>query len=154
MLASMKVILIRHTHAIDSEGGTDAGGDAGRWLTEKGRKLARRVGERLRDEGHRPEALVTSPLVRAVQTAELVARGLKFDGAIEVIAGLAPDGSLRRAAAALAERHVLVAAVGHEPSISALAGHLAGRHVTGFKKGQAVVIHDGEIVYQLNPDDV
>src|SRR5215475_10213162 len=127
----MRILLIRHAHAI--EGGRV---DEERWLTDKGRGVARKVGERLRDEGHAPDAIVTSPLVRAVQTAELVGRGLKYKGVVEVLAELAPDGSIGAAAAALAERGGLVMVVGHEPGISALASHLAGRPVSAFRKGE------------------
>jgi phosphohistidine phosphatase len=150
----MKVVLIRHAHAIDPDPSRDAIGDGARWLTEKGRTVARRVGERLREEGWAPAAFVTSPLVRAVQTAELVARGLKYRGTIEVVPALGTDGSLRAAAAALEERGVLVAAVGHEPAISALASQLAGRSVGAFRKGQAVVIQDGKVAYRLDPEEL
>src|SRR5215475_8659769 len=116
----MKILLIRHAHAIDGRDGDrqGAGVDDHRWLTEKGRQLSRRVGEHLRDEGYQADAIVTSPLVRAVQTAELVARGLKYRGIIEVLADLGPGGSIRGAGVALEERDGLVIAVGHEPGIS------------------------------------
>ena len=65
---------------------------------------------------------------------------------------LAPSGSVRLAAADLVARGVLVAAVGHEPSISTLAAHLVGRGVATFKKGQALLVDDGRVVYTLDPD--
>lgn len=145
----MKILLIRHAHAIDGGGVDDE-----RWLTDKGRAVARKVGDRLRDEGHAPDAIVTSPLVRAVQTAELVARGLKYKGVVEVLADLAPDGSIGAAAAALAEKGGLVVAVGHEPGISGLASHLAGRPVSSFRKGEAVLVSGGKIDYRLDPDSL
>src|SRR5215468_8835773 len=136
----MKILLIRHAHAIDG-----GGADEDRWLTDKGRSVARKVGDRLRDEGYAPDAVVTSPLVRAVQTAELVARGLKYKGVVEVLADLAPDGSIRAVALALEEKGALVVAVGHEPGISALASHLAGRPVSSFRKGEAVLVREGKL---------
>jgi phosphohistidine phosphatase len=147
----MKVLLIRHTHAVDGDENLD---DDSRWLSAKGRALARAVGARLREDEIVPDAIVTSRLVRAVQTAELVARGLKFQGVVEVVPDLAPDGSVRRAAKEIEERGALVAAVGHEPGISALAAHLVGRGVAGFRKGQALVIDDGRVVYTLDPDSI
>ncbi len=147
----MKVLLIRHTHAVDGDEGID---DEARWLTAKGRALARQVGERLRDDEIEPDLIVTSPLVRAVQTAELVARGLKHRGVVEVVPALAPDGSVRRAAADLEARAGLVAAVSHEPAISALAAHLVGRGVTAFRKGQALLVDDGRVVYALDPESM
>src|SRR5262249_20137776 len=134
--------------------GDEALDDEARWLTAKGRTLARAVGARLRDDEIVPDAIVTSPLVRAVQTAELVARGLKFQGVVEVVPALAADGSVRRAAAEIEERGSLVAAVGHEPGISALAAHLVGRGVAAFRKGQAIIIDDGRVVYTLDPDSI
>ena len=149
----MKVLLIRHAQAIDLEDHDDLTDDA-RWLTAKGRAVARQVGERLREDEIAPAVIVSSPLVRAVQTAELVARGLKFQGVVEVVPALAPDGSVRRAAAEIEERGALVAAVGHEPAISALAAYLVGRGVAAFRKGQAIVIDDGRVVYTLDPESI
>jgi phosphohistidine phosphatase len=145
----MKVLLIRHTHAVDGDDGID---DEARWLTEKGRALARQIGARLRDDEIEPEEIVASPLVRAVQTAELVARGLKHGGVVAVVPELAPDGSVRRAAADIEARGAFVAAVGHEPGISALAAYLVGRGVASFRKGQALLVDDGRVVYTLDPD--
>jgi len=149
----MKTLLIRHAHAVDSRDG-GAGADEDRWLTDKGRMVARKVGDRLRDEGYAADAIVTSPLVRAVQTAELVARGLKYKGVVEVFADLAPDGSIGAAAQALEEKGGLVVAVGHEPGISALASHLAGRPVASFRKGEAVLVRDGKVDYRLDPESL
>jgi phosphohistidine phosphatase len=145
----MKVLLIRHTHAVDHQDGVD---DHERWLTGKGRELARRVGDRLREDEISVDAIVSSALVRAIQTAELVGRGLKYRGLIEVVPALAPDGSVRRAALDIADRGALVAAIGHEPGISALAAHLVGRGVASFRKGQALLIDDGRVVYTLDPE--
>ena len=69
----MEILLIRHGHAVDEAPGLD---DGGRWLSGKGRKVTRRVARWLSEKKkRRPVALWTSPLVRAVQTAELA-----FDG--------------------------------------------------------------------------
>ena len=147
----MKVLLIRHAHAVDQDDRID---DEARWLTAKGRALARAVGERLRDDEIAVDAIFSSPLVRAVQTAELVARGLKFHGLVEVVPALAPAGSVRRAAQELDGRGDLVVAVGHEPGISALAAHLVGRGVAAFRKGQALLVDDGRVVYTLDPEGI
>jgi phosphohistidine phosphatase len=146
----MKVLLIRHTHAVDGV----PGGDFARWLTEKGRALARNVGDRLKDDGIAPDVIASSPLPRALQTAELVARGLGYRGVVEIIPELAPEGAIAAAVAALGRRSGLVAAVGHEPSIPALAGELAGKSVGAFRKGQAMLIRSGKIDYRLDPDEL
>ncbi|HRI53413.1 MAG TPA: histidine phosphatase family protein, partial [Pseudomonadota bacterium] len=62
----MKVYLIRHGHAVD-ESGTIS--DEQRYLTKKGRKTVREVGRVLKEAGVELDAVLTSPLVRAVQTA-------------------------------------------------------------------------------------
>src|SRR5262249_29286741 len=144
----MKILLIRHAHAIDG-----GGADEDRWLTDKGRSIARKVGDRLRDEGYVPDAVVTSPLVRAVQTAELVARGLKYKGVVEVLADLGPDASIP-AARGREGKAGLVVGVGHEPGISALASHLAGRPVSSLRKGEAVLVSGGKVDYRLDPDSL
>lgn len=146
----MKALLIRHAHAVDGKPGSDFS----RWLSEKGRALARQVGERLRDDGIVPDVILSSPLPRALQTAELVARGLRFRGVVEILPELAPDESVAAATAALGQRGGLIAAVGHEPNISALAESLAGKSVGGFRKGQAMLIRDGKIDYRLDPDSL
>ena len=64
----MRVTLIRH-----AEAGDDAPRDESRALTVRGRADARRLGRALARRGVRFTLIVTSPLVRAVQTAEIVA---------------------------------------------------------------------------------
>jgi phosphohistidine phosphatase len=144
----MKFLLIRHAHAIDQEAGIP---DDARHLTATGRAAALAVGERLRREGHAFDALVTSPLVRAVQTAELVASAARYTGEVIAVTALAPGHSIRKAAEALDGLGEVVAAVGHEPSISALAAHLAGRSShPPLKKAQVVVIDRGKVVAVLD----
>lgn len=147
----MKVLLIRHAHAVDQDEGLP---DDARWLSAEGRTLAERVGAKLRDDEIIPDAIVSSPLVRAVQTGELVARGLGYSGIVEILTSLAPDGSVRRAQSELVGRGALVAAVGHEPRMSTLAAQLCGRGVAAFKKGQALLIDDGRLIYALDPDRI
>src|SRR6185503_13331725 len=68
---AMEILLIRHGEAIEVAPGL---GDDGRWLTKKGRKVTRRIARWLaKREERSPVEIWTSPLVRAVQTAEIVA---------------------------------------------------------------------------------
>jgi phosphohistidine phosphatase len=117
----MAIYLIRHADAVPEQMPLV---DENRYLTAGGRDAARDAGRRL---GVVLDALYTSPLVRAVQTAELVAASSGFAGTIEVDLDLAPGGDLRALAARLQAHEGDVAVVGHEPGISALAGILTGR---------------------------
>jgi|KBSSwiStaDraftv2_1062776.scaffolds.fasta_scaffold247617_1 phosphohistidine phosphatase len=145
----MRVLLIRHAHAVESDSLTD---DV-RWLSVHGRKVARAVGLRLRDEGFIFDAVVSSPLVRAVQTAELIAIGAGYTGEVLATPALAPGFSARIGSTAIEGLGESVVVVGHEPSISQLAGFLVGVTPGGaLKKGQVVIIEDGRIAGSIDPD--
>jgi phosphohistidine phosphatase len=144
------VLLIRHAEAIDE---TLELRDPMRHLTAHGRAQARHLGDRLRWHDCAPTTLWTSPLVRAVQTAELLVVGLQgdlaaADRAIHVLPALAPGGSAR---AVIASLHALptdasVVLVGHEPGLSAIGAVLAKRpDFTPLAKAEAVRIIDGEL---------
>ena len=132
----MKLYLCRHADAADP---LDDLRDDDRWLTPKGRKQARKVGKALAREDEGPEVILTSPLVRAVQTAEGLAHALDFDGAIEATRALAPGGRLSAALAAVAAQAPdakAVYLVGHEPMMSEWASLLLGtRFPRAFAKG-------------------
>lgn len=146
----MRVFLCRHAHAVD-EGPRLT--DEARWLTPKGRQVARAVGRRLREQGVELDAVVTSPLVRAVQTAELVADGADFVGQIEAILPLAPGVPARLAAEELPSRGGAVLVVGHEPGISSLGAWLTNRPAfPPFRKGQVTLIEDGRPGWWLDPE--
>lgn len=146
----MKLYLIRHAHAVD-EGPRLV--DEHRYLTHKGRRVAREVGARLLAEGVTFDAVLCSPLVRAVQTAELLAeRVAGFTGEIEALPPLSPGIPVRVAAGELASRGNSVAVVGHEPGISALGAFLCGRpSFPAFKPAQVYLIEDGKPVWYLDP---
>lgn len=118
----MKVFLLRHGTA---EEGAD---DFARRLVEKGRAQARQVAELLARMEERPDRILSSPLLRARETAEELLRRLGARPAeIVVEERLAPGRPLEAMAAALVEAEArTVLAVGHEPSLSRLAGHLTG----------------------------
>jgi phosphohistidine phosphatase len=90
----------------------------------------------------------TSPLVRAVQTAELVAAGLASKIAVEVMPALAPDGDFHQLVAALkalaADANVLL--VGHEPGLSGIGAMLVGEaDFAALGKAEAARIHEGAL---------
>ena len=82
----MRITLIRH-----GEAGEDAPRDEERSLTKGGRAEVRRVGQALERAGVHFGAVVTSPLVRAVQTAEITAAAVGYRGRVVVSDKLIPD---------------------------------------------------------------
>jgi phosphohistidine phosphatase len=133
------VVLIRHAAAIDE---TLELRDPMRMLTAEGRTQARELGQRLRRQAT-PTHVWTSPLVRAVQTAELVVAALGADLPVDVLPSLAPGESTRHAIAAIralpATARVLV--VGHEPSLSAIGAVLLGREeIPAIGKAEALTV--------------
>jgi phosphohistidine phosphatase len=134
----MRVTLIRH-----GEAGDDARRDEDRALTRKGRADVRRVGRALSRHGARFGAIVTSPLVRAVQTAEIIAAKGDYRGRVTVDQGLIPDAppdGIKRLLAALADCKS-VALVAHEPILSRIAALLLGQpEFPALRKAEAVRI--------------
>ena len=117
----MRVTLIRH-----AEAGDDAPRDESRSLTVRGRADARRLGRVLDRRGVRFTLIVTSPLVRAVQTAEIVAAAIHYRGPMPALDLLVPEAPARDVAAFLAKLadEKSVALVAHEPILSAVAAVL------------------------------
>ena len=111
----MRVLIVRHAEAASGNP------DELRPLTPKGREHARAVGARLRDEGFAADAVVSSPLLRARETAE--ALGL---GAPEVDDRLAPGASPFDVRDAAAGRGETVVVVGHQPDCSRAVAALSG----------------------------
>jgi phosphohistidine phosphatase len=146
----MDILLIRHGQAVEEAPGL---GDAGRWLTEKGRRTSRKVGRWLaKKTKRRPAAIWTSGLVRAVQTAEIIAAEAGGAGEIQAVAELSPGRDPRDLVERLsrAETPGVLALVGHEPSLSLIAGALLGDvHVEGLKKGGVLALTWAEGVGQL-----
>ena len=143
------VFLVRHAAAIDE---TLELRDPFRHLTAHGRTQARELGDRLRWHDCEPTHLWTSPLVRAVQTAELVAAGLGATCTIEVAIALSPGEPPRNVVAAInaLPPGSKVMVVGHEPGLSAVAALLAGDpDMPGIDKAEAVRIIDGKLRWRF-----
>ena len=100
-VVAVQVFLIRHAHAMDE---TLLVGDAHRPLSAQGRIQAKRLGEKLRWYDCGITHVWSSPLVRAVQTAELVVAGFDEDTALEIVPALAPDGSVRNPCCSYTQR--------------------------------------------------
>lgn len=133
----MQALFVRHGQAVDPY---LAGSDRDRWLTMEGRVTVERVGAALKDAGHVPERIFSSPLVRAVQTAELLAGATGYAGEIRVWPPLA-GGTTALALGALEEapdaKRVML--VGHEPLIRAMASQATGTSIAGFRTGMVCV---------------
>ena len=119
-----QVCLLRHAHAGDPM--KWKGPDALRPLTEKGRLQSQRLALFLTVGGFRPDAIISSPMTRAVETARLVAA--PFGPKVNVVEELAGPLSLDildeiLRAAGDPRRPILV---GHDPDFSMLAAELAG----------------------------
>jgi phosphohistidine phosphatase len=139
------VFLVRHAHAVDE---TRELADPARHLTAEGRAAARELGRRLRWHDCTPTAIWTSPLTRAVMTAELVAQAVEWDGPIESVPALAPGGSVSDVMAALRtlDPDGTVLMVGHEPGLSGLGGLLTLRDdFPALRKAQAARIDGREL---------
>ena len=152
----MDLFLIRHAHAVDGGGLRDDD----RPLSKDGRKQALDVGAALARQKVRLGRIVASPLVRAVETAELVAVSLGFEGGLEVHDALRPDGGWKHLVRELLEPHddhEPLALVGHEPSIGHFLSKLLQQKGLSMSKGAVVRLdwHDAErpanVVWTLSP---
>jgi phosphohistidine phosphatase len=125
----MRLVLVRHAEAAPGSP------DELRRLTDDGRAQARALGERLRGEGISPNAVLSSPLVRALETAE--ALGL---GEPEADERLAPGMTTEAVQAVVAERGGTVVVVGHQPDCGRIAAALTDGVEPPFPPAGVVVI--------------
>jgi phosphohistidine phosphatase len=137
---SLELYLVRH--AVAAERGPDYPNDAERPLTEDGVERFRRAVAGLRDLGVQLDLVLSSPYVRARETAELLCVGVKPRPKLVVVEALACGGKPADVIAA-AVKHAAagrgasrVALVGHEPDLGELAARLLGaKGRVEFKKG-------------------
>ena len=147
----MRVILVRHAEAVPEE---DAGSDRDRWLSARGREMARGLARLLREQKVEPDAVISSPLPRAVQTAELLAGGLDYLGPIQSWRCLEPGAHPRVAGGEIAASGAQIAiVVSHEPTISALGAYLAGKPAfPQFRTAQACALDGRQPVFSARAD--
>lgn len=131
-----ELYLIRH--GIAEERGEAWPDDTKRPLTDEGMSRLRKSARALSRLGVMFDVVLTSPLVRTQQTAEIVASASSPKPPIVGVEALAPGGSAATLLAEL-EKHskrTRIAIVGHEPGIGELASKLIGmRAEVEFKKG-------------------
>lgn len=115
--------VVRHGPAEDV---APSGKDFDRALTPSGRERVRDVARKLGAEGEEPRVILTSPLVRALQTAEVIAAELDVPQ-VETTRDLAPGGDgVRLFRALVAEKRKRVMLVGHQPDLSLLIEDVMG----------------------------
>lgn len=151
----MLLHLIRHAHAEDTTP------DEGRRLSRRGRAQVRTLAKFLRrSEAFAPEEIWHSTLVRAQETAALLALGTRRPAPLREIDGLAPDDDPHAFARRLARLTRPVAVVGHEPFLGALASLLvAGAPEPvrfAMKKGAVLALERSgrhwTVRWQVSPD--
>jgi len=135
-MAMLELYLIRH--GIAAERGKEWPDDSKRPLTPDGISRLRKTARGLNAIGVGFDQIVTSPLVRTRQTADIFAEELKSKPPVVTADALAPAGTPASVIQEIA-RHVRkprVALVGHEPNLGELAAQLIGSRTSlEFKKG-------------------
>jgi phosphohistidine phosphatase len=132
--------LLRHGDAADGSP------DAERPLTKKGEKQARNAGRALAKLGVKMDACLTSPKVRATETARLACEPLGVEPQLEPkLAGGPFDAEAP--AAGLGDNVLLV---GHDPDFSMAVHDLTGAQVR-MKKGGLAGVEKGELIFLVRP---
>lgn len=145
----MKIYLIRHSNAVDP-GTPGYKDDSTRPLTEKGRDKMDRIASALKGLGVEPDLIVSSPYVRARETAEIVAKMLKYKKGLAFSEALVPMGEADEVIGEINEKYNVdeLVLVGHEPNMSALIGTL-----TASNPGLAITLKKGGVCC-LSADDL
>ena len=137
----MKALIVRHGAAVSP---AYADTDAVRWLTPEGRAETIAVGKEIAATGITWTAVYTSPLVRAVQTAETLVQVTGFTGPVEVHTPLSLDqGTTAQALQPLehAGDNDVIVLVSHMPKVASLAAHLTDdNNFPGFVTAGAALI--------------
>lgn len=120
----MNLYLIRHAIAVDE--GTLEIEDSQRPLTDKGRKKMRQIAKGLHALGVEFDLILSSPYIRAQETAEILADVFKLKKKLIFSESLIPEAEPGKIIAEINESHTVdaIAIVGHEPHLSALIGLL------------------------------
>lgn len=129
----MQIYLMRHGIAVTGDS-TNVSSDEERPLTPKGTKRTRQAVKGLTRLGPSIDKVLSSPLLRARQTADIVAEGLRLKDPVEEILELAPAGDLAKLLDRLAAYKECegVLLVGHQPSL----GNVASLLLSGSKELQ------------------
>jgi len=145
----MNLYIIRHAIAVD-EGASDYESDSERPLTDKGRKKIRQIAKSLRNLGVEFDLILSSPYVRARETAEILADVFKMKKKIVFSDNLIPMGNPELLITEVNEKYSVdsIALVGHEPHLSTLVGLLVAENAK-----IDVTLKKGGVCY-LSADDL
>jgi phosphohistidine phosphatase len=118
----MNLSLLRHGIAAD-RGSAEYAHDSERPLTPKGERRMRRIAKGIQASGVAADLVLSSPYLRAKQTAEIVAQALSTSVGVMFAEALTPEGDPRQLIAMLRTDHrdqQAILLVGHEPYLSRL----------------------------------
>jgi len=123
----MNLYLIRHAIAVE-----EYEDDSQRPLTEKGKKKMRNIAKGLRTLGVEFDLILSSPYVRAAETAEILAEVFKMKQEVQFSDNLVPMGDPDLLIAEMNEKYAAdsVAIVGHEPFLTAFIGLLISENAS------------------------
>jgi len=153
----MKLYFLRHGLANRNQWG---GSDEQRPLTEKGRDLMKQEAQALIHLNLILDVIITSPYIRALQTAQIIAEGLSLEDKLIEDERLCPGFSFEALKGILQERDddESLLFVGHEPDFSITIGRLIGNGRVIMKKGSMARIDlcflpsiSGELVWLVTP---
>ena len=149
----MRIYLCRHGDAVGED---EAGSDRDRWLNARGRELSRALARLLREQSVEPDVILSSPLPRAVQTAELIAAGLDYLTPIATLGvRLEPSAQLEVAARARSASRPATACSWSATSrrSRSLTAHLLGvPAVRPFRTAQCCAIEDRKPAFTARAD--
>jgi len=155
----MDIYFLRHGTPVEQK--EWKGSDHERPLTEDGVRQMIRETLGLATLGLRPDLIISSPFVRAQQTADIVAKGLRLTDRLVADERLAPGFGIHGLAALLHAypRSGSIMLVGHEPDFSGVLGRLIGGGRVECQKGSLARIQmddtkalTGVLVWLLPPD--
>jgi phosphohistidine phosphatase len=157
----MLVYLLRHAIAV--ERGTAAYPNDDRPLTEQGKEKMSKAAKGMAKLIPSIDLILSSPMIRAHDTAKIAARALRAENKLEMCTELAPGGPLKNLMIHLAKYRSLqsIMLVGHQPDLGYVAGVLLGSEgaTVEFKKGSLCCIEiatlssrsKGKILWHLQP---
>ena len=121
----MKIYLVRHSNAVDA-GTPGYEDDSTRPLTGEGRDKMAWIARALKKLGIRPDLIVSSPYIRARETAEILSKMVKYEKDLVFSDTLVPLGRPEDIVTEIAENYAVdqLVLVGHEPCLSTLLGFL------------------------------